>query len=103
MLNCINIFWTFRDLSNVENSIETSLEALMTIFESNDFDVVISLAEPYVGHSLYHSALKSEFLMLKAGLTLDKVNKNYFYIYLTFLSKKFLFFVFNQRLNCVLF
>jgi len=63
-------------MSNTENSIETSSKALMTVFENNDFDAVISLVEPYVNHSLHHSALKSKFAMLKAGLTLDKVIVN---------------------------
>jgi hypothetical protein len=57
----------------VENSIELSLKALMTVFENNDFDKVILLAKPYVDHSLYHSSLVSKISMLKAGLTLDKV------------------------------
>lgn len=57
----------------MEEMIDSSSDILMTVFVDNDFDSVISMCEPFVHNSVYHSALKAKISMLKAGLTLNKV------------------------------
>ena len=66
------------DLIPIEESINSSFANLLTIFESNDLDSVIQLADVQAEKSLYHSSLKAMMSILKAGLTLDAVSKNIF-------------------------
>lgn len=58
----------------IEESIKSSYAILATIFESNDLDSVIKLAEPSIDKSIYHSGLKAKMEMLKAGLTMNAVS-----------------------------
>ena len=68
-------YFYFSLSPDLEQSIDSSYDILRTVFDSNDFDSVVSMSEPYVEHSIFHSSLKSKLSMLKAGLTLDKVNQ----------------------------
>lgn len=63
-----------RDMVPIEESINSSMADLLTIFETNDIDKVMSLCEPKCDKSLYHSAMRAMMGMLKAALTLDPVN-----------------------------
>lgn len=57
----------------IEESINSSMADLLTIFETNDIDKVMALCEPKSDKSLYHSAMRAMMSMLKAALTLDPV------------------------------
>lgn len=61
-------------MTPIEESINSSFANLATIFESNDLDSVITLADANAEKSLYHSSLKAIMSILKAGLTLDNVS-----------------------------
>lgn len=61
------------DMIPIDESINAAFANLVTIFESNDLDSVISLADGNAEKSLYHSSLKAMMSILKAGLTLDNV------------------------------
>lgn len=63
------------DLMPIDESINSSFANLVTIFENNDLDLVISLADANAEKSLYHSSLKAIISILKAGLTLDNVSR----------------------------
>lgn len=59
------------DMVPIEESINSSFANLVTIFENNDLDLVISLADANAEKSLYHSSLKAMIGIIKAALTLD--------------------------------
>lgn len=61
-------------MTPIEESINSSFANLVTIFETNDLDSVIQLAEANAEKSLYHSSLKAMISILKAGITLDPVS-----------------------------
>lgn len=62
------------DMVPIEESINSSFANLVTIFENNDLDLVISLADANAEKSLYHSSLKAMIGIIKAALTLDNVS-----------------------------
>ncbi|CAG2165414.1 unnamed protein product [Oppiella nova] len=57
-----------------DECIDSSLNILMTIFETNDFDAVMAETQPFVINSVFHSGLHTMISMLKAGLTLDQTD-----------------------------
>lgn len=61
------------DMMPIEESINSSMTDLVTIFDTNDIDKVIALAEAQSEKSLYHIALWAKMSMLKAALTMDAV------------------------------
>ncbi|KAF7490321.1 Tetratricopeptide repeat protein 39B [Sarcoptes scabiei] len=62
---------SFSDMMPIEESINSSMTDLVTIFDTNDIDKVIALAEAQSEKSLYHIALWAKMSMLKAALTMD--------------------------------
>ncbi|KAI7692766.1 hypothetical protein SSS_03420, partial [Sarcoptes scabiei] len=61
------------DMMPIEESINSSMTDLVTIFDTNDIDKVIALAEAQSEKSLYHIALWAKMSMLKAALTMDAI------------------------------
>lgn len=68
-----NKFLLSSDMIGIDESINSSFANLVTIFETNDFDSVIALADTNAEKSLYHSALKAQMSMMKAAFTMETV------------------------------
>ncbi len=60
-------------MPSLDESIELAYNAFESAIESNDIEKAIEMVEPFADKSLYHSSLKSLFIILNAGLTLEKV------------------------------
>lgn len=57
----------------IEESIDSSFKLIETLFDTNDFETVISMAEQNCENSIFQSATKLQILMLKAILTMETV------------------------------
>jgi hypothetical protein len=76
-INDLKFSSIFRSLFSaslkIEESIDSSFKLIETLFDTNDFETVISMAEQNCENNIFESATKLQILMLRAILTMETV------------------------------
>lgn len=55
----------------IDDSINLAFANLLTVFENNDLDLVVQLADSNVHQSLYHCSMKAKISLLKAAISMN--------------------------------